>query len=122
MTGGQMAPTTLIGQKSTTGVEGRKKEISGMPLRVSEMLATIDGAVFVERVALNSPANVRKAKKAIEKAFTVQQMGLGFGLVEVLSTCPTNWGLSPVESMIWLEEHMIPYYPLGNFRCPEEVK
>jgi 2-oxoglutarate ferredoxin oxidoreductase subunit beta len=122
MTGGQMAPTTLIGQKSTTGVDGRKKEVSGMPLRVSEMLATIDGAVFVERVALNTPANVRKAKKAIEKAFTVQQLGLGFSLVEVLSTCPTNWGLSPVDSMTWLEEHMIPYYPLGNFRCPEEVK
>ncbi|MDD4583636.1 MAG: thiamine pyrophosphate-dependent enzyme, partial [Eubacteriales bacterium] len=93
MTGGQMAPTTLIGQKSTTGIEGRKKEISGMPLRVAEMLATIDGAVFVERVALNTPANIRKAKKAIDKAFAVQEKRLGFSFVEVLSTCPTNWGL-----------------------------
>ncbi|NLY70960.1 MAG: 2-oxoglutarate oxidoreductase [Clostridiales bacterium] len=122
MTGGQMAPTTLIGQKATTAVEGRKKELAGMPLRISEMLATIDGAVFVERVALNSPANVRKAKKAIKKAFQVQQMRLGFSIVEVLSTCPTNWGLTPVEALDWLKDNMIPYYPLGNFKCPEEVK
>ena len=122
MTGGQMAPTTLLGQKTTTGVEGRKKEVSGMPLRVSEMLATIDGAVFVERVALNTPANVRKAKKAIQRAFLVQQKRLGFSFVEILSTCPTNWGLSPVKSMEWVEDQMIPYYPLGNLRIPEEVK
>lgn len=122
MTGGQMAPTTLIGQKSTTGVEGRKPEISGMPLRVAEMLATIDGAVFVERVALNSPANVRKAKKAIEKAFDVQEKRLGFSFVEILSTCPTNWGLAPADALQWLKENMIPYYPLGNLKCPEEVK
>lgn len=122
MTGGQMAPTTLIGQRSTTGVEGRSKEMSGMPLRIAEMLATIDGAVFVERVALNTPANVRKAKKAIEKAFKVQKAGLGFSLVEILSTCPTNWGLTPVESMQWVSERMIPYFPLGNFRSPQEVE
>lgn len=122
MTGGQMAPTTLIGQKSTTGVTGRSKEVSGMPLRVSEMLATIDGAVFIERVALNSPGNIRKAKKAIQKAIDVQLKGLGFGLVEILSTCPTNWGLSPVDAMKWVGDAMIPYYPLGNLRCPEEVK
>ena len=122
MTGGQMAPTTLIGQKSTTGIEGRKKEISGMPLRVAEMLATIDGAVFVERVALNTPANIRKAKKAIDKAFEVQEKRLGFSFVEVLSTCPTNWGLNPVESLKWLGKNMIPYYPLGNLRSPEEVE
>lgn len=122
MTGGQMAPTTLIGQKSTTGVEGRKKEVSGMPLKVSEMLATIDGAVFVERVALNSPANVRKAKKALKRAFEVQEKRLGFAIVEILSTCPTNWGLPPTEALNWLNDNMIPYYPLGNLRCPEEVK
>lgn len=122
MTGGQMAPTTLIGQKSTTGIEGRKKEVSGMPLRVSEMLATIDGAVFVERVALNTPANIRKAKKAIMKAFEVQEKGLGFSFIEFLSACPTNWGLTPVDALKWLGDNMIPYYPLGNLRCPEEVK
>ncbi|MDD3693766.1 MAG: thiamine pyrophosphate-dependent enzyme [Oscillospiraceae bacterium] len=122
MTGGQMAPTTLIGQKSTTGMEGRKKEVSGMPLRMAELLATIDGAVFVERVALNTPANIRKAKKAIEKAIDIQQKGLGFTFVEVLSTCPTNWGLSPVNALKWLTDNMIPYYPLGNLRRPEEVE
>lgn len=122
MTGGQMAPTTLIGQKSTTGVNGRKKEMSGMPLRVSEMLSTIDGAVFVERVSLDTPSNIRKAKKAIVRAFDVQEKRLGFSFVEILSTCPTNWGLTPVKSMEWLRQNMIPYYPLGNFKCPEEVK
>lgn len=122
MTGGQMAPTTLIGQKSTTGVTGRRKEVSGMPLRVAEMLATIDGAVFVERAALNTPGNIRKAKKAIEKAFEVQEKGLGFSFVELLSTCPTNWGLTPVEAARWLGKNMIPYYPLGNLRTPEEVE
>lgn len=122
MTGGQMAPTTLIGQKSTTSVEGRKKEISGSPVRMSELLATIDGAVYVERVAVNTPANVRKAKKAVQKALEVQRKGLGFSFVEFLSTCPTNWGLLPVDSMKWLGEHMIPCYPLGVFREPEEIK
>jgi 2-oxoglutarate ferredoxin oxidoreductase subunit beta len=121
MTGGQMAPTTLIGQKSTTGVSGRRKDISGMPLKVAEMLATIDGAVFVERVALNTPANIRKAKKAILKAFAVQEKGLGFSFVELLSTCPTNWGMAPVEAADWLSSNMIPYYPLGNLRSPKEV-
>lgn len=122
MTGGQMAPTTLIGQKSTTSPYGRDETNTGRPLRVSEMLATIDGAVFVERVAVNTPANIRKAKKAIKKCFQVQLDGLGFGIVEVLSTCPTNWGLTPVESLAWLKENMIPYYPLGNFKSPEEVE
>ncbi len=121
MTGGQMAPTTLLGQKSTTTVEGRKKEISGSPMRVSEMIATLDGAVFVERVALNTPGNVRKAKKAIMKALEVQEKGLGFSFVEFLSTCPTNWGLTPINALKWLGDNMIPYYPLGNLRTPEEV-
>lgn len=93
-----------------------------MPLRVSEMLATIDGAVFVERVSVHDVPNIRKAKKAIKKAFEVQMEGKGFGIVEVLSTCPTNWGISPIESLSWLKENMIPYYPLGNFRTPEEGK
>jgi 2-oxoglutarate ferredoxin oxidoreductase subunit beta len=122
MTGGQMAPTTLIGQKTTTTAEGRKSEMSGKPIRMAELLATLDGAVFVERVSLDSPANVRKAKTAIRKAVEVQQKRLGFSFVEILSTCPTNWGFSPVQSLAWLRENMIPYYPLGNLKCPEEVK
>lgn len=122
MTGGQMAPTTLIGQKATTAPYGRDAKHAGMPLKVSEMLATIDGAVFVERVAVDSPANIRKAKKVIKKAFEVQLEGKGFGIVEVLSTCPTNWGKTPTEALDWLRENMMPYYPLGNFRTPEEAK
>lgn len=122
MTGGQMAPTSLIGQKTTTTIDGRKQELAGKPIRMAEMLATIDGAVFVERVSLDSPANVRKAKKAIQKAIEVQQKKLGFSFVELLSTCPTNWGYNPVKSLDWLREYMIPYYPLGNLKCPEEVK
>ncbi len=122
MTGGQMAPTTLLGQKTTTTQGGRQEEISGKPMRMSELIATIGGAVFVERVSLDTPANVRKAKKAMEKAFKVQEMKLGFSFVEVLSTCPTNWGIDPVKSLDWLRENLIPYYPLGNFKCPEEVK
>lgn len=122
MTGGQMAPTTLIGQKATTAPYGRTEEHSGKPLRVAEMMATIDGAKFVERVAVDTPANVRKAKKAIKEAFEVQLRGEGFGIVEVLSTCPTNWGMTPVDSLTWLKDNMIPYYPLGNLRKPGEDK
>ncbi|KXG75075.1 thiamine pyrophosphate-dependent enzyme [Thermotalea metallivorans] len=122
MTGGQMAPTTLIGQKATTAPYGRDANHAGMPLRVAEMLATITGAVFVERVAVDTPANIRKAKKAIKKAFEVQLEGKGFGIVEILSTCPTNWGLTPTEAIKWLQDNMMPYYPLGNFRTPEEAK
>lgn len=123
MTGGQMAPTTLVGQKATTSPYGRDAAIVGMPIRVSEMLATLDGAVYVERVAVNSPGNIRKAKAAIKKAFQAQLNGEGFSIVEVLSTCPTNWGLHPVESLRWLEDNMMPYYPLGNFKKVEqEVK
>ena len=114
MTGGQMAPTTLIGQRATTAQNGRNPEINGFPIRVSEMLATLTGAVFVERVSVDTPANVRKAKKAIKKAFQVQQAGLGFGIVEVLSTCPTNWGLSPNDALKWLRENMMAYYEVGN--------
>lgn len=122
MTGGQMAPTSLIGQKTTTSIGGRDKENSGNPIRMAELLATIDGAVFVERVSLDSPANIRKAKKAMQKAIEVQQLRLGFSFVEILSTCPTNWGYNPVKALEWLRENMIPYYPLGNLKCPEEVK
>jgi 2-oxoglutarate ferredoxin oxidoreductase subunit beta len=119
MTGGQMAPTTLIGQKTTTSPAGRSEEGSGKPLKVAEMLATIDGSAYIERVALNANANILKAKKAVKKAFQYQMEGRGFTLIEILSTCPTNWGLSPIESITWLEENMIPYYPLGVFKDKE---
>ncbi len=122
MTGGQMAPTTLIGQKATTAPEGRKEELAGKPIKMSELLATIDGAAFVERVSVHNVANIRKAKKAIKGAFEAQLAGAGFSIVEVLSTCPTNWGLTPPKAMKWLEENMIPYYPLGNLRTPEGGK
>lgn len=122
MTGGQMAPTTLVGQKATTAPYGRDEAHCGRPIRMAEMLATIHGAQFVERVAVNNPANVRKAKQAIKKCFEIQLEGKGFGIVEVLSACPTNWGYTPVEALKWLEDNMIPYYPLGNLRTPEEVE
>lgn len=122
MTGGQMAPTTLVGQKATTAPYGRDEATTGKPLKMSEMLATIDGAKFVERVSVDTTANIKRAKRAIKKCFQVQLDGLGFGIVEVLSTCPTNWGLDPVESLDWLRDNMIPYYPLGNFKEPKEEK
>lgn len=122
MTGGQMAPTTLVGQKATTAPYGRDENHAGKPIRMAEMLATIDGAKFVERVSVHDPANIRKAKKAIKSAFELQLSGKGFGIVEVLSTCPTNWGTTPVEALNWLKENMIPYFPLGNLRKPEEVE
>lgn len=122
MTGGQMAPTTLVGQKATTAPYGRSEEHCGRPLKVAEMLATIHGAQFVERVAVNNPANIRKAKAAIKKCFQAQIDRKGFGIVEVLSSCPTNWGYTPADALKWLEDNMIPYYPLGNLRTPEEVE
>ena len=122
MTGGQMAPTTLIGQKATTCVEGRTVEQAGMPMRMCELISCQDRAVYVERVSLDSPANVRKAKSAIRRAFKVQDLKLGFAFVEFLSICPTNWGLSAPKSMEWLRENMMPYYRVKQFKCPEEVK
>ena len=116
MTGGQMAPTTLVGQKTTTSPYGRDAAHCGKPIRVCEMLSAIDGAAFLERVAVDSPANVRKAKKAIRRAFECQLQGKGFALVEVLAACPTNWGMTPVEAVGRIRSEMIPYYPLGNFR------
>lgn len=113
MTGGQMAPTTLVGQVTTTSPYGRQKEHCGEPLRMSEMLATINGAAYIERVSLHDVPNIIKAKKAIKKALQCQIEGKGFSLVEILSTCPTNWGMTPVAAKKWLVENMIPYYPLG---------
>ena len=116
MTGGQMAPTTLPGQKTQTSPYGRDVEKVGYPVKVCEMLSQVDGATYLERVAVNNVANVKKAKAAIKKAFQNQIEGKGFSLVEVLSTCPTNWGLAPDKALSWLEENMLPYYPLGVYK------
>ena len=116
MTGGQMAPTTLPGQVTTTSPYGRDTNHCGYPVRVSEMLATLKGSYYIERVSVNNVKNVIAAKKAIKKAFEYQLEGKGFCLVEVLSTCPTNWGLTPIEALKWLDENMIPYYPLGVYK------
>ncbi|NNK57658.1 MAG: 2-oxoglutarate oxidoreductase [Desulfofustis sp.] len=121
MTGGQMAPTTLSGQKATTAPTGRNAELSGMPLKMSEMIAEVPGATYVERVSLHHPKYIRKAKKAILRGFTYQLQNRGFSMVELLSTCPTGWGLAPVAALEWLGNNMIPYYPLGVLKAPEEV-
>lgn len=119
MTGGQMAPTTMVGQVTTTSPYGREKDHCGEPLRVSEMLSTIGGAAYIERVTVTDVPNIMKAKRAIKKAFTYQMEGKGFTLIEVLSTCPTNWGMNPLESIAWLKENMIPYFPLGTYKDVE---
>jgi 2-oxoglutarate ferredoxin oxidoreductase subunit beta len=118
MTGGQMAPTTLIGQKATTAPLGRDPDVAGMgyPIKVSELLAQLEGTRYIARGAVNSPANVRKTKQYIRKALEAQLAGQGFTMVEVLSPCPTNWGQEPVEAMEWLEREMIPIFPLGEIK------
>ena len=116
MTGGQMAPTTMPGQITQTSPYGRDPKTAGYPVRVCEMLSTLDGVAYAERVAVDSVKNVRAAKKAIVKAFQNQIDCKGFSIVEVISTCPTNWGLSPHDAMNWLRENMIPYYPLGVYK------
>ncbi len=123
MTGGQMAPTTLPGQVTQTSPYGRDVKTQGNPIRVSEMLATLDGPSYIARVSLDTVPNIKKAKAAIKKAFQNQIEGKGFSLVEVLSTCPTNWGLSPVEAIKRLQNDMIPHYPLGVYKdIDEEAK
>ena len=124
MTGSQMAPTTLLGQVSTTSPYGRIKEIQGNPIRVCEMVSTLDGVAYAERVAVDCVQNVRAAKKAIKKGFEMQQQKKGLSIIEVLSTCPTNWGLSPEKSLEWLRENMMAHYPLGVYKdvTKEETK
>ena len=116
MTGGQMAPTTLPGMKATTAPYGRDVSLNGYPIRVSEMLSTLDRAKYIERVSVDSPANVIKAKKAIRRALEVQKAGEGFSMVEVMCSCPTNWGKTPVDAMQFIRDEMIPYYPLGVYK------
>jgi len=113
MTGGQMAPTTLLGQKTTTSPYGRDFTQDGYPIRMAEMLATLEGSAYVARVAVDTPAHLRKAKSTVRKAFEMQIRNMGFSFVEFLLACPTNWGLSPLEANKRVQEEMIPYFPLG---------
>ena len=113
MTGGQMAPTTLLGQYATTAPHGRQQDVHGMPMRVSELLSTLGGLAYAERVCVADVPNVIKAKKAIKKAFEKQLAGEGFTFVEVLAACPTNWGMTPLEANRWVLDKMAEYYPLG---------
>ncbi|SHH10473.1 2-oxoglutarate ferredoxin oxidoreductase subunit beta [Thermosyntropha lipolytica DSM 11003] len=119
MTGGQMAPTTLIGQVTTTSPYGRKPELAGYPVRMAELLATNEGSAYICRTSVHNPANVNKTKKAIKKAIQTQLEGKGFSMVEILSTCPTNWGMSPLKALERVEKEMIPYFPLGEFKVKE---
>ncbi len=116
MTSGQMAPTTLAGQISQTTPYGRDVKKAGYPIHVCEMLATLDGVALAQRVSVDTVPNIRNAKAAVKKAFEAQMRGDGFTIVEFLSTCPTNWGLTPVEALDWLRANMMPYYPLGVYK------
>ena len=116
MTGGQMAPTSLPNQVTQTSPYGRDVSTAGFPVRVCELLSTLDGPAYIERVCVDSPKNVRKAKKAIKKAFQYQVDKIGYSFIEVVSTCPTNWGMTPQDALEWMRQNMIPYYPLGVYR------
>jgi len=119
MTGGQMAPTTLLGQQTTTSPQGRDSLLAGYPIRMAEMLATLEGTSYSVRVALNTPANLVKAKKAVRRAFATQMSNLGFSFVELLSSCPTNWGMSSLQANERVEKELIPHFPLGVFKEPK---
>ncbi len=116
MTGGQMAPTTLPGQQTSSSPNGRDVEVDGFPIRTAELLSTLDGASYVVRRSLHDPKNIRMAKKAIRLAFETQKHGLGFSLVELLSVCPTNWGMTPLQAQEWVADVMVPYYPINDFK------
>ena len=116
MTGGQMAPTSIPGQVTQTSPYGRDVKVQGYPVKVAELLSALDGPTYIERVAVNNVKNVKNAKKAILKAFKNQVEGKGFSLIEVVSSCPTNWGMTPAKALEWVDEKMIPYYPLGVYR------
>ncbi|MDN5364494.1 MAG: 2-oxoglutarate/2-oxoacid ferredoxin oxidoreductase subunit beta [Eubacteriales bacterium] len=122
MTGGQMAPTTIAGQKTTTTPFGRDVTTAGYPIRMTEMLATQEGTAYAARVSVHDPRHVLAAKKAVRRAFLTQQQGLGFSIVEFLSACPTNWGMPPRDALKWLAENMIPTFPLGEIKKPEGVE
>jgi 2-oxoglutarate ferredoxin oxidoreductase subunit beta len=120
MTGGQMAPTTLEGQKTTTSPYGREMDTAGMPMKMAELVSQFDGVVYVERVSCDTPAHTRKARNALEKAFKIQMKGLGTTFIEVASNCPSNWKCTPEESLEWLKEQVFPYYPLGVLKEPQK--
>jgi len=122
MTGGQLAPTTLPGMKTTSSPGGRDVEIHGYPLRMSEILATMPGVSFAVRRSVHDPGNINKTRKAIKSAFQVQLNQAGFAMVEVLSSCPTNWGVTPIEALQFVKNQMIPYFPLGDFKIADAVK
>jgi 2-oxoglutarate ferredoxin oxidoreductase subunit beta len=122
MTGGQMAPTTLPGMKSTTSPYGRDTVTMGNPLKITDIVATLPGTYFVTRQSVHKPANVRKTKRALMKALQYQKLNKGTCFVEVVSNCPSNWKMTPVQSNVWLEENMIPFYPLGDLKVPVEEK
>lgn len=122
MTGGQMAPTTLPGMKTTSSPQGRDVARMGFPLKMSELLATTSGASYIVRRSVHDPGHINQTKKALKTAFQVQLHGLGFSLVEILSTCPVNWGMTPHDSLQYIQEKMIPYFPLGDFKITDAVK
>jgi len=122
MTGGQMAPTTLIGQKASTSQRGRDEKLNGSPIRVSELLATLDGPAYIERVAVSTPRAVRAAKRAIKKALVTQIEKKGFSMVEILSTCPTYWGMTPTDALKWIDNTLVKHYPLGVYVDAESGK
>jgi 2-oxoglutarate ferredoxin oxidoreductase subunit beta len=121
MTGGQMAPTTLPGQWTKSSPTGRDVELAGFPMRMAELIAKLDGAAYVVRRSLHNVKEINRAKKAIRTAFKVQLAGLGFAMVELLSTCPTNWGMTPYEALGWVEERMTQFYPLGDYKVHEAI-
>ncbi|MBW2175484.1 MAG: 2-oxoglutarate oxidoreductase [Deltaproteobacteria bacterium] len=121
MTGGQMAPTTMPGQRTTTSPFGRNVDDVGMPIKVAELLAALQTPGYIVRQAVLKPKYIVKAKKAIKRAFQYQLDGKCFSLVEIISTCPTNWGVNPVDAITWAEEKMLPYYKLGEYKTPEDV-
>jgi 2-oxoglutarate ferredoxin oxidoreductase subunit beta len=122
MTGGQMAPTTLPGMVTTSSPYGRDVKSQGYPVRVCELVSQLDGTAYIVRRTAHKPSEVRKLRKALKTAFQTQMAGLGFSLVEVVSNCPTNWGMTPRESLKFIEEHMLPYYPLGDYKVASGVK
>lgn len=122
MTGGQMAPTTLPGQKTTTSPYGRDPKVCGYPIKVAELLSNLDGAAYIARVAVNKPARITQAKKYLKKAFNAQLKGIGFSLVEFLSACPVQWHMTPLKAIERIENELIPYYPLGEFKIKEGVE
>ena len=122
MTGGQMAPTTLPGMATTSSPRGRDVEIMGFPLRVSELLSQLSGASYIVRRSVHDPGNINKTKKAIKAAFNIQLNQAGFSLVEILSSCPTNWNMTAIDALKFIKEQMVPYYPLGDYKVAESVK